>query len=178
MFALLNQLLQDVDLRLQLSQIDLICSLPTPEPISWCPAESARLIAFEHVDEGGHIIVNTLPHCLRIDYPHFCGLCDEAQVAHGQLRIGRVHVKGVDLLHWWLVGDDSNVGVLALQKSNSGPLELHAQAHFIYALFYSKNYYFSPSLAPQPHPHSHPVRTAPKRPVPSVFVVANLSGRR
>lgn len=97
-------------------------------------------------------MVDTLPHCLRIDYSDFCGLCDESQVAHGQLRIGRVYVKGVDLLDWWLVGDDSDVGVYALQEGDGGPLELHAQAHFIYALFYSKNYYFSPTLAQQTHP--------------------------
>lgn len=147
MFALLNQLLQDVDLRLQLPQIDPICPFPASEPISWCPAEPTCLIALEHVDEGGHIKVDALPHCLRIDYSHFCGLRDEAQVAHGQLRIGRVHVQGVDLLSWWLVGDDSDVGVLALQEGDSGPLELQAQTHFIYALFYNENYYFSPTLA-------------------------------
>lgn len=118
MFALLNQLLQDVDFRLQLSQVDPIRSVPASEPIPRGPTQPTRLIALEHVDESAHVMVDALPHCLRIDYSHFCGLCDEAQVAHGQLRIGRVHVKGVDLLWWGLAGDDSDVGVLALQEGD------------------------------------------------------------
>ena len=47
----------------------------------------------------------------------------------------------------WLICErgcyDANIGVLALEERNDWFLEVDVEAHFIYALFHSKNYYLS-----------------------------------